>query len=163
MNSRQLGCCSLPLCAPLVKTFPSDSFLFSIVQNIDTGYDWIMNNFIQIQGELFTRGRWIFQNRPYIYFVPMAKPSLNYGAFYFCPYVSTSTISRQFLFPNKQEFLERIMQLIDKGNYISILHLFIKYKLSQNNKSLKDIVERIDSVFNEYSNILRVLLENLPC
>lgn len=71
----------LPLSKVSINAWPDECFLFSIIQNCSTGYDWLMNSFVQIT----TNKESEFSRR--VNFLPSSKHHYKINAYDFCPFI----------------------------------------------------------------------------
>lgn len=103
----------LDLGIPMMRAWPEDCFLSSLIQKQDTAYDWMMNSFIQIcsykqQGEDMR-----------INFLPSGKHHYEINLFDLCPYITKYNLENEFIINNYGKFTNFAILTILKGYYLS--------------------------------------------
>jgi len=67
----------------ILRTWPEDCFLISIIQNNPKSYDWIMNSFVQICTYKSTHDNNSFR----INFLPSGKHHYPINLYDYCPFI----------------------------------------------------------------------------
>lgn len=105
----------LQLCEPLVKAWPENNFLSSIVQTKKTGYSWLMNTHIQTYGSLYINELYgINEIRETFY--PFAN--LRANVYDLCPFIRKYVIPRKEVVDKYDKFTDFIVRAINNERYI---------------------------------------------
>lgn len=116
----------------ILNTWPDECFFFSIVQNCSTGYDWIMNNIVQI---------FMYKEENYgglLSFSPSCKHHILLNHFDFCPYISKYCIPRELMGNLSVSFSDTVISAINSDFYVSTL--LSQFFRSPNDPSFQDAV-----------------------
>ncbi len=103
----------LDLGAPMMRAWPEDCFLSSLIQRENTAYDWIINSFVQIC--CYKEQKKDMR----INFLPSGKHHYEVNLFDLCPFVSKYCIENEMIIENYEKFTDYIIQAISKGYYVS--------------------------------------------
>ncbi len=156
----------LDLGIPMMRAWPEDCFLSSLIQKQDTAYDWMMNSFIQIcsykQQDKDMR----------INFLPSGKHHYEVNLFDLCPYISKYSIENEIITANYGKFTNYAIEAISKGYYVSTsLEQF--YDVNRSMPHLghpvyifgydleKGILHTADSYYDGKYGYMEVALENI--
>lgn len=107
----------LPMMDIEIKTWAEQNFLFSIVQNMETGWDWLMNNFIQLRASHYVNSTWNVVDTN-LTFYPYSMHNLQPGMIDLCPYVNKYMVPKAFVTNNYRRFSDFIQCAIEGGYYI---------------------------------------------
>ncbi|SFR68175.1 hypothetical protein [Anaeromicropila populeti] len=109
----------LKLSDPLICAWPDHSFLTSLILNMNTGYDWIMNMYVQTYGSYFKVGDYVEETKLDHY--PFANQNIKAGMTDVCPFVNRYLIPRDDIIRTKYRVLfDFVKEFIDKEYYITI-------------------------------------------
>lgn len=107
----------LPITDIEIGTWAEQNFMISIVQNMDTGWDWIMNNFIQLRGSHYIDYKWnaIETN---ITFYPYSMFNFQPGMIDLCPFIDKYVIPKSMVTNNYGIFSSFVECAIDGNFYL---------------------------------------------
>ena len=108
----------LPIQDIEIKTWAEQNFMFSILQNMESGWDWIMNHFIQLRGAQYVDYKWGGLDTN-VTFYPYAMHNLHPGMMDLCPFIHKYMIPRSLVTANYKSFHEYVECAIDSGFYLS--------------------------------------------
>ncbi|MCG8499564.1 MAG: hypothetical protein MJB12_04030 [Firmicutes bacterium] len=107
----------LPLKDHILRTWPGINFLFSIIQNKENAYDWIMNSYVQIYGVLNDNidrvGR--------IDYYPYCMHNFPFSIYDLCPFIVKYALPTDIIIDQYHTFTNFLMDALDKGLYVSSL------------------------------------------
>lgn len=122
----------LPLLDVEIGAWPEQNFLLGLLLNQETGWDWVMNQFIQLRGSHYLRYQWEDVDTS-ITFYPYAIHQLTPNLFDLCPYINKYAIPKSMILENYREFHEFVKCAINGGYYLStFLDQFFREDLSGN-------------------------------
>lgn len=102
----------LPIDEPILKTWPEEGFLTSIIRRKDTSYDWIINSFVQTSAYLHEEK----DNEVRISYLPAGKHHYAVNRFDFCPFISKYCINTEMV-DNLYCFVKK---MIIQNYYVSL-------------------------------------------
>lgn len=97
----------------ILNTWPEECFLFSILDGVVGGSDWIVDSVYQIA---MSKPR---DTRVHISFFPFRKHHHLINAFNFFPFLTKCFIDRTLLYAIQSDFIKVIMDAINYGCYVS--------------------------------------------
>lgn len=100
-----------------ITAWAEQNFLFSIIQNMDTGLDWIMNHFIQLRGAHYINYKWQAKDVS-VTFYPYAMFNLQPGMLDLCPYINKYMIPRFMISEKYNQYSEFVKYAIDNDFYL---------------------------------------------
>ncbi len=98
----------LPYGITVIKTWPEDCFLFSLLSDTRCGNNWIADSNIQI-----------ILTHDIVRYFPLKKQHLFQNGFDFIPFIHKYAIDRKLLYSINENFRDIIIKSIDAGFYIS--------------------------------------------
>lgn len=108
----------LPLEDVQIGAWPEQNFLLGMLLTQKSGYDWVMNQFIQLRGAHYINYQ--LENVDYsITFYPYAIHQLTPNLFDLCPFVQKYTLPKSFVKCNYGKFHEFVQLSINNGYYVS--------------------------------------------
>lgn len=99
----------------ILRTWPEDCFLISIILNKPKSYDWIMNSFVQICTYKFTEEDTSFRMN----FYPSGKHHYSVNLYDYCPFIDKYVINNNIIMQLFQEYTDFVVFSINNGYYIS--------------------------------------------
>lgn len=108
----------LPISEVQVTTWAEQNFLFAILKEIPTGYDWILNTHIQIRGSHFVHYEGGNVDTS-ITFYPYAMHNLTPNIYDQCPFIEKYTLPKELVRSKFETFHDFVMAAIRSGYYIS--------------------------------------------
>lgn len=108
----------LPLETVTLTAWAEENFLFGIVKSMDTGWDWLMNQFIQLRGAHYINYEYGAVDSS-ITFYPYAIHQLAPNIFDLCPYIDKYTLPKKFVKKHYSSFFDFVKEMIDDGFYLS--------------------------------------------
>ena len=150
----------LPYKQDILNTWPEECFLFSILNGVDGGYDWIMDSVYQIAMSKPSN------NQIHISFFPFRKQHILINAFNFSPFLTKHFMDRTLLYAIQPDFTKILVEAINYGFYVST-YLNISILLNSNDNyfhigyifgydSVKKIFLVSDNFYNGQNGILEV-------
>lgn len=109
----------LSLPDPIVGSWPEHNYLLSMLQSEETGYDWIMNMYVQTYGSRYTVEGSFDETR--LTFYPYGNQNFKTGVYDVCPMIFEFRIPREIILNKYSTFLEFVMESIDSGRYMSVM------------------------------------------
>jgi len=103
---------------PLTTAWPEICFLNSIIQTIETGYDWIMHTHIQMYGSVYVNEKYNINDRR-VTFYPFGNHALKVNVYDLCPFFSKYEIPKRIVLEKFQTLSNLIVYCIDTGQYVS--------------------------------------------
>jgi len=103
----------LPYKQDILNTWPEECFLFSILNGVDGGYDWIMDSVYQIAMSKPSN------NQIHISFFPFRKQHILINAFNFSPFLTKHFMDRTLLYAIQPDFTKILVEAINYGFYVS--------------------------------------------
>ena len=109
----------LPLSSNVdIYTWAEQNFLYEILVTMDTGYDWLMNQFIQLRGSHYVDYRYGAVDSSitfYTYSIHQLTPNM----FDLCPFINKYTVPKKYVREKTKNFYEFVCRCIDDGFYLS--------------------------------------------
>lgn len=93
----------LPLHKVEIGAWAEQNFLFGVLMEQETGWDWIVNQFIQLRGSHYMRYAWNDIDSS-ITFYPYGIHQLTPNIFDLCPYINKYTIPKSMILANYKNF-----------------------------------------------------------
>lgn len=122
----------LPIEEVPIGAWAEQNFLFGILKTVETGWDWIMNQFIQLRGAHYIQYKYGVVDSS-ITFYPYSIHQLTPNMFDLCPFVNKYTIPRTFVKENYKSFFEFVVQSLEKGFYLStFINQFFREDMGEN-------------------------------
>lgn len=108
----------LPTSEVKMTTWPEQNFLFAILKEVSTGYDWLLNTHIQIRGShfIYYEGGNVDTS---ITFYPYAMHNLTPNIYDLCPFIEKYTIPKDLVKSKFGRFNEFAIAALMSGYYIS--------------------------------------------
>lgn len=116
-NEIDIGECMLDIGKPLLRTWPEDCFLTSIIQGQEHAYDWIMNSFVQICAYKFDKKKGTMR----ISFYPEGKHHFRINLYDLCPFISKYVVDNKWLNGVFNNFSDFAMYTLSNGYYLSVV------------------------------------------
>lgn len=108
----------LPIQDVEIGTWAEQNFMISIVKNMETGWDWIMNHCIQLRASHYVDYAWN-ANEINMTFYPYAMHNLQPGLLDLCPFIDKYMIPKSLVQTHYKRFSEFIECAIDGDFYLS--------------------------------------------
>ena len=108
----------LPLQEVGIGAWPEQNFLLGVLLTQETGWDWVMNQFIQLRGSHYLRYRFGDVDAS-ITFYPYGIHQLTPNIFDLCPYINKYTIPKSMVLGIYGRFHEFVRVAINGGFYLS--------------------------------------------
>lgn len=108
----------LPLSDVEIGAWPEQNFLFGLLLNQETGWDWIMNQFIQLRGAHYINYQYDAVDFS-ITFYPYGIHQLAPNIFDLCPFINKYIIPRSFISEQYKSFHEFVKNALNNGYYLS--------------------------------------------
>ncbi len=103
----------LPLKDNILRAWPEDNFLLSIIQNKETAYDWIMNYLIQTVAVIGDNG----EGR--IKFYPSGEHHKRVNLYDLCPFIRKYTVPMGIILEKYNTFSNFLVYALNNGFYVS--------------------------------------------
>lgn len=117
MTNKEYSCKNkihiLNLDTPMMKAWPEDCFLSSLILKKDTAFDWIINSFVQICSYKQQN------NNMRVNFLPSGKHHYEINAFDYCPFVYKNSIENDIILDAFGSFTAFAIYFISNGYYVS--------------------------------------------
>lgn len=108
----------LPLETVPLTAWAEQNFLFGIVKSQDTGWDWLMNQFIQLRGAHYVNFEYGAVDSS-ITFYPYSIHQLAPNMFDLCPFINKYTIPKKYVMNHYESFYDFVKETLDDGFYLS--------------------------------------------
>lgn len=101
-----------------IGAWAEQNFMVSILKNMETGWDWVMNHCIQLRGSHYMDYQWD-ANEINVTFYPYAMHNLQPGLIDLCPFINKYMIPKSLVSSNYGKFSDFIECAIDGNYYLS--------------------------------------------
>ncbi len=109
--------CILDMGKPLLRTWPEDCFLTSIILSQEHAYDWIMNWFVQICAYKSEKKKETMR----ISFYPEGKHHFRINLFDLCPFISKDAVDNKWIKGVFNNFSDFVIYTLSNGYYLSVV------------------------------------------
>ena len=108
----------LPTSEVKITTWPEQNFLFAILKEVPTGYDWLLNTHVQIRGAhfIYYEGGNVDTS---ITFYPYAMHNLAPNIYDLCPFIEKYAIPKGLIKAKFDSFHEFLISALMSGYYVS--------------------------------------------
>ena len=108
----------LPLETVPLTAWAEQNFLFGIVKSQVTGWDWLLNQFIQLRGAHYVNFEYGAVDSS-ITFYPYSIHQLAPNMFDLCPFINKYTIPKKYVMNHYESFYDFVKETLDDGFYLS--------------------------------------------
>ena len=108
----------LPLEDVEIGAWPEQNFLLGLLSTQETGWDWVMNQFIQLRGAHYMHHKYGVVDFS-ITFYPYGIHQLTPNLFDLCPFINKYTIPKSLVLAQFGNFHEFVKNSLDNGYYLS--------------------------------------------
>ena len=117
-RKKQKNKCILTLEDVEIGAWPEQNFLLGLLQNQKTGWDWVMNQMIQLRGTHYISHEYGVKDMS-ITFYPYGIHQLTPNLFDLCPFINKYTIPKSLVIGNYGRFHEFVKSSLNNGYYLS--------------------------------------------
>lgn len=115
---KQKAKCILPLEDVEIRAWPEQNFLLGLLLVQKTGWEWFMNQFVQLRGAHYVQHQYGAKDMS-ITFYPYAIHQLSPNLFDFCPFINKYTVPKSLIIGNYRDFCEFVKYSLENGYYLS--------------------------------------------
>lgn len=109
---------TLPVQEIPIGAWAEQNFMVSIIKNMETGWDWVMNHCIQLRGSHYIDYQWDAYEIN-MTFYPYAMHNLQPGLIDLCPFINKYMVPKSLVSSNYGNFSDFIECAIDGNYYLS--------------------------------------------